>query len=1655
MYTRQNVWQDATVQSKAKNEWENIIVMGSPCVDFRVRLRGYGWKPSSSDVNLTVLYEGRYACYYRERYSSTWIKFATVVSERASHVEDKVYEDTYVTLGVVASKIYEIKIVALDGERFDSWGGEVEGIEFGGEFWYSAKARGARPYKVQVSESLVASEVLNVGKSVLDIDIYEDIISGELPPQVINQWEIVPAETSSIEDTAYMQLAIALDIADYVNVSLDFNAWRDAVNLYLALDEVIIQEATGFLIYPMGITPLEYPTIEEWTTMSFDPMGVVVTEVPLVEEWIKLSATPPVETYEMTPVNEYVEMVIEPPWRIIVPNFGAHEYRIWVNDFAQLVVQNSLFYDSCDSLSNWLDESWGAGAVIVDTDHFELTSPDTDSTAMTSRDTGIDFGSYYSFGFKFQNQNVSAGYSGSRLAVSVGSEKRSMTVFVTPTSDSEGTISFVEGTTVFENVPMVKGEWQNIRIDVLEEAVIGLQFGCLVDVVVDDVFVGRTFAGYDFDYITLNGNIKLTGDVVGTYGCAFGVDEINVNDLRSADYLEMWKRDNLYSGSDISVGESVAYELTSEGDKYTRIDEEILVEENVSMLMEGGEINVHSGVQIIESRWVGMSLMELFALDELLVTDYALYESYTGLQVSDSISIVEAIIMHDIIIELYVYQDINAYEGFIDLILVSWGEIFIGEVVSVGEWTLMSLPSIEVDTTVSVSEDANVVTLAVPPNAINKSESIGVAEFVQMLDIGVEMSAYDTIEIVESVVIGLSIISMFVEEGVSVAENVSAGVTTVQPNEVDVFDGIAVTENVQTHDLVIELGVVSDIVSVAESVALILDAVLFVQENVSAVEDAVADVLAVPPNEVNVYGEIGIVEYIQMHDIGISVDVADGIGNLENISVNVAIVPVNEITVLDDISVVENRSVFLPTLIVSVDENINVMEYIEILSPNLDIFKWEEISIVDEEIIEVLPAPDIDNSIFDTVNIVEVIYMHDIIIDTLLYENISVLENVMLVPEILFVSAYDELVINEWESTVMKADISIDENIAIEENIDILVYYFEPGDINVYENIAVEDVWILLPFNIEGQGVVALLHFDGTDGTQIATDDSYYIHGYTFVDDGGQELELDSARKKFGTTSLIVPQRLGNSPYMQIDPNNGELDLGDKDFFVEFRWYRTNAWSSGIYHLFGNYHIGDGSDPSIIINANNPSLPKMVFDSQTAFGATGLEHVMSATEYALDTWHTVAISRKGNQYFLFLDGKLVANKQGVDEISMPDAVAWRIGALGTSNIFDGWIDEFYAVIGHHVHDNDYVVRVEAYTDPTILNEWIDIAEYVEPRILSVRDIFVIDNVGIEEIVSHFFPTLSLLAIDNDIVVVNEYFDGNTDPLFLDIFDAISIVENILGDIPIPEIDVFDEASVVSESFDALLFPMAIVVNETITVAEDFQYDWYTECQDWWNPAYTWKTVGTGNTMEYNNPAGTFHILVPNSSTSDCHLYFRDRIDPARVDGMLWMHEIWEIEFRMKFTSASTDKNFFKLYIHNKDMYQALSFKNGDIINSNNINSIVGAWTADDAWHAWKFRYIVSGSGINAILVIQVWKDDILIGEILDTPGTPTKTGHDTEIEFRTDYGNDDNEWYMDWIKLVRLQDDNDPTINLIVVDPKLNFPDDFIEATENINIQVV
>lgn len=175
MYSRTKTWQTPVIDSIASEGFENIITLGFPCIDFRMRLIGYGWKNNATDTNLSVLYPGRYDIFFRKIGTIIWDHVSTIESLRADYSANYVYEDSFFSLGAVSEDLFQIKIVASNGPVFGTWGGILEGISAGENFFYDLMIRGGQAIGKTPSEQLSIIERITMGFDILNINVYNDI----------------------------------------------------------------------------------------------------------------------------------------------------------------------------------------------------------------------------------------------------------------------------------------------------------------------------------------------------------------------------------------------------------------------------------------------------------------------------------------------------------------------------------------------------------------------------------------------------------------------------------------------------------------------------------------------------------------------------------------------------------------------------------------------------------------------------------------------------------------------------------------------------------------------------------------------------------------------------------------------------------------------------------------------------------------------------------------------------------------------------------------------------------------------------------------------------------------------------------------------------------------------------------------------------------------------------------------------------------------------------------------------------------------------------------------------------------------------------------------------------------------------------------------
>jgi len=209
--------------------------------------------------------------------------------------------------------------------------------------------------------------------------------------------------------------------------------------------------------------------------------------------------------------------------------------------------------------------------------------------------------------------------------------------------------------------------------------------------------------------------------------------------------------------------------------------------------------------------------------------------------------------------------------------------------------------------------------------------------------------------------------------------------------------------------------------------------------------------------------------------------------------------------------------------------------------------------------------------------------------------------------------------------------------------------------------------------------VSALLHLDGTDGTQVFTDNG--PSALTFTANNANPV-LTTADFKFGTASLSVPGTAGS--YIACT-NGTPFAFGTGDFTIEFWINRANASS----YIFGNIAASLATNYTGAISATG------TFAFQAGIGAI----FSGAIAIPLSTWTHVALTRVSGVFKSFINGILDANVTNSKDFSTTSTFA--IGAPGTIaglQGISGKIDEFRVTKGFARYTSSFNVATAAFSN---------------------------------------------------------------------------------------------------------------------------------------------------------------------------------------------------------------------------------------------------------------------------------------------------------------------------------------------------------------------
>lgn len=205
---------------------------------------------------------------------------------------------------------------------------------------------------------------------------------------------------------------------------------------------------------------------------------------------------------------------------------------------------------------------------------------------------------------------------------------------------------------------------------------------------------------------------------------------------------------------------------------------------------------------------------------------------------------------------------------------------------------------------------------------------------------------------------------------------------------------------------------------------------------------------------------------------------------------------------------------------------------------------------------------------------------------------------------------------------------------------------------------------------------VAVLRFDGADGSQSTSDISAYAHEITWLPSGNAEVSTDQYKwggsSYFGGTSFPVFTHTGAE--MEYGP---EMEFADDDWTIDFWMRPTAADVAGSTCPLARWNtLVGGRQWRILVNTGSIQFAT-ASPSQTVTFSFG-----SPVPIQADTWHYIRIVRNDTSLFCFVDGV---------QIGSPGAIA---GSILTSGLGS---PDLKMQIGNY-YDSGFVAPFRGYLD---------------------------------------------------------------------------------------------------------------------------------------------------------------------------------------------------------------------------------------------------------------------------------------------------------------------------------------------------------------------
>lgn len=202
---------------------------------------------------------------------------------------------------------------------------------------------------------------------------------------------------------------------------------------------------------------------------------------------------------------------------------------------------------------------------------------------------------------------------------------------------------------------------------------------------------------------------------------------------------------------------------------------------------------------------------------------------------------------------------------------------------------------------------------------------------------------------------------------------------------------------------------------------------------------------------------------------------------------------------------------------------------------------------------------------------------------------------------------------------------------------------------------------------------VALLHFDGADGSTTITDSSVKASNWT----ANGNAKLSTAKSKFGSASLILD---GSGDW--ISSSSSDLAFSS-DFTVEMWVYPTGSLNDLDWYDSRGSSYGTGIAWTVESGI------------MRVYGAPGKIIDEGGTSLTANVWQHIALCRSGSTVRLFRNGTQLGSS-GTDSTSYPANAGTSIGAnpSGAASLA-GYIDEV-RIVRAAVYTSNFTVPSAAF-----------------------------------------------------------------------------------------------------------------------------------------------------------------------------------------------------------------------------------------------------------------------------------------------------------------------------------------------------------------------